>query len=144
MRGTANMSVNEMHLEGVRRIVEEDSRYAPEAYFFVQEGVTYTAEKLKRRGNEDNQHITGPELLDGIRRYALDEFGQMSKLVFEEWGITCTEDFGNIVFSMVSHNLLGASEEDNIVDFRDIYDFEDAFVKKFVPKYNSVDVTVIV
>ena len=31
------MSVNEMYLEGVRRIVADDSRYTPEAYFFIQE-----------------------------------------------------------------------------------------------------------
>ena len=137
------MGVNETYLEGVRRIVADDSRYTPEAYFFIQEAVTYTAEQLKRRGNSENQHITGKELLDGIRQHALAEFGPMAHLVFDEWGIHCTEDFGNIVFSMVNHNLLGASDEDTINDFRDIYDFEEAFVEEFLPDNEAVDIPTI-
>ncbi|MDP7396579.1 MAG: hypothetical protein QGF67_04915 [Lentisphaeria bacterium] len=137
------MGVNETYLDGVRRIVADDSRYPPEAYFFIQEAVTYTAEQLERRGNDGNQHITGKELLDGIRQHALSEFGPMARLVFDEWGIHCTEDFGNIVFSMVSHNLLGASDEDTISDFRDIYDFEKAFVEEFLPGNEDVDIPTI-
>ena len=137
------MGVNETYLEGVRRIVADDSRYTPEAYFFIQEAVTYTAGQLKRRGDNENQHITGEELLDGIRQHALAEFGPMARLVFGEWGIHCTEDFGNIVFSMISHNLLGGSEEDTINDFRDIYDFEKAFVEEFLPDNKDVDIPTI-
>ncbi len=138
------MSVDKLYHDGIRRIVEEDSRYVPDAYYFMQQAVTYTAERLNRRKKGDGeQHITGRELVAGIRDYALGQFGPMALDVFDEWGIRCTEDFGNIVFLMVSHQLLGASEDDTIDDFIDIYDFREAFEGSFRPQGKPVNVPLL-
>src|ERR1043166_2913911 len=68
-----------------------------------------------------------------MRQYALKEFGPMVLTVFESWGIRCTEDIGNMVFNLIEAGIFGKTEEDSIEDFKDVYDFEQAFVKPFAP-----------
>jgi uncharacterized repeat protein (TIGR04138 family) len=79
------------------------------------------------------RHVSGQELLGGIRDYALAQFGPMTQMVFEEWGIKRCEDFGEIVFNMVEIGLLGKTEKDSREDFANGYDFDDAFRKPFRP-----------
>jgi uncharacterized repeat protein (TIGR04138 family) len=65
--------------------------------------------------------------LEGIREFAIEQFGPMVKTVFSHWGIKTTHDFGNIVFNMVEWLLLSKTEQDSINDFKDVYDFDAAF-----------------
>jgi uncharacterized repeat protein (TIGR04138 family) len=85
------------------------------------------------------RHITGQELLDGIRQFALQQFGPMAVTVFEEWGVKNCRDFGDIVFNMVEISLLAKTDKDSRDDFQNGYDFTDAFRKPFWPqdKLNS-------
>ena len=109
-------------LEKIRKICGKNPRYKPEAYLFVLASLHFTVNSLS-----ESRHVTGQELLAGIRVYGMDQFGPMTRQVFSHWGITRTEDFGNIVFSLVDAKLLGKTEEDSIEHFQDIYDFETAF-----------------
>ena len=110
-------------------ILEKDARYMPEAYFFVLDGLDHTVRKL-----EQPRHVSGQELLDGMREYALKEYGPVSKRVLSEWGINECVDFGNIVFNLVGEGMLGKTEKDSIEDFMGGYDFHEAFIKPFAPK----------
>ena len=112
--------------EGVTEIAKHDGRYAREAYFFVSESLSFTQEMLDQKG-----HVTGQELLEGVKRYALSEFGYMARVVFESWGVNRTEDVGEIVFNMVNHSLLGKTETDTMEDFKDGYDFRKVFEEGF-------------
>ena len=134
--------MTEDYYERIQAILEEDSRYHPDAYAFVQEAVGYTQEKLQR-GQGPDRHVSGQELIEGMRDLALAQFGPMAMLVLQEWGIHTTEDFGHVVFSLIRHRLLGASESDTLEDFRDGYTFEDAFVKTFQPAGADVQIDVI-
>ncbi len=109
-------------------ILESDRRYTPEAYLFVREGLDHTVRQL-----EKPRHVSGQELLEGIREYALREFGPVTRRVLSEWGINDCLDFGNIVFNLVKHDLLGKTEEDSIEDFMGGYDFTEAFIQPFLP-----------
>ena len=109
-------------LTKIDRICKEDSRYKPEAYLFVLAALHFTINQLM-----EHRHITGQELLGGIRIYGLDQFGPLARQVFEHWGITQTEDFGYIVFSLVEAKLLGKTEEDSLADFQNVYNFSTAF-----------------
>lgn len=109
-------------------ILEADKRYSAEAYLFVREGLDHTVRKL-----EKPRHVSGQELLEGIREYALKEFGPIAKRVLSEWGINECIDFGNIVFNLVNEGLLGKTDKDSIEDFRNGYDFSEAFLKPFRP-----------
>ena len=59
----------------------------------------------RRRTDEEpaaaQHHVTGQELCEAIRRYALDQYGYMAKLVLNNWGIRSTGDFGEIVFNLI-------------------------------------------
>ena len=48
-----------------------------------------------------------------------------------------SEDIGEVVFNMVDKNLLGSSEEDNIDDFKNGFDFNKEFSKPFQPDGNK-------
>lgn len=114
--------------EILQEILRRDSRYTEEAYAFVRAGLDFTVRKL-----EKPRHVSGQELLDGIRRFTLQEFGPMSKTILVAWGITCTEDVGEIVFNMVETGLLGKTEKDSREDFANGYDFDEAFRRPFQP-----------
>src|SRR6185436_2908988 len=80
------------------------------------------------------RHITGQELLAGIRDYALSLYGPMVPTVFDEWGIRGCEDFGEIVFNMVEVGLLAKTDEDSREHFKGVYGFDEAFRKPFLPE----------
>ena len=106
----------------IEEICVKDSRYKPDAYEFLMQALHFTQNKLKRQ-----THVTGRELLEGIREFAIEQYGPMAKTVLEHWGITKTQDFGNIVFNMVDKKMLSKTEEDSIDAFKDVYDFASAF-----------------
>jgi len=119
--------------EKVEMILAKDARYARDAYAFVRESLDYTQKNIGKENKGQVRHITGQELLDGIRQFALNQFGPMVVTVLEEWGVHNCRDFGEIVFNMVEIELLAKTENDNRDDFNNGYDFTDAFRKPFWP-----------
>jgi uncharacterized repeat protein (TIGR04138 family) len=103
-----------------------DPRYKLESYVFVINAVEFTMRSLRRRG-----HVTGHELLDGIKGLAKREFGPMAKTVFESWGVSTTEDFGEIVFKLIEAGVLGKTDRDSREDFSDVFDFNDVFERQY-------------
>ncbi|MCK4674060.1 hypothetical protein KAT67_08775, partial [candidate division WOR-3 bacterium] len=69
--------------------------------------------------------------LEGIKDLALNRYGSTAKMVFNHWGIKKTVDLGDIVFNMVNAKLLSKTEEDSLDDFKDVYNFEDVFIKDY-------------
>lgn len=124
--------------EIIDRIVATDPRYDREAYYFVREALDYTQEKVCKRSGGRPRHVTGKELLEGIREYALKQFGPLAMFVLNEWGIHRTEDFGEIVFNMVDAGLLLKTKDDKKEDFANGYDFEEVFKKPFLPESKQV------
>lgn len=114
-------------------ILAKDTRYQRDAYHFVKDALDHTQKLVLRQNREQMRHVSGQELLNGIRDYALAQFGPMTKMVFEEWGIKRCEDFGEIVFNMVEIGLLGKTEKDSRADFANGYSFDEAFRKPFLP-----------
>jgi uncharacterized repeat protein (TIGR04138 family) len=117
----------------LKNIVEKDSRYPMEAYVFVLEALFHTRKKFRIK-----THVTGQQLLEGIRDFALRRYGLMTKTVFEHWGIKETLDFGNIVFNMVNEKILSKTEHDKLDDFKDVYDFDEVFVKDYQLKVKKI------
>ncbi len=114
-------------------VLAKDPRYPRDAYLFVKDALDHTQKIVLKENKGEMRHVTGQELLGGIRDYALVQFGPMTQMVFEEWGIKRCEDFGEIVFNMVEIGLLGKTEKDSREDFGGGYDFNDAFRKPFLP-----------
>jgi uncharacterized repeat protein (TIGR04138 family) len=122
--------------EIVGLICKEDPRFDRKAYDFVRQALDSTVKEMKRKQPErtgKSQHVTGAELLTGIRDYALDQYGPLAKTVLNTWGIRRCSDFGDIVFNLIEYNVFSKTENDRREDFADIYDFDAAFVKPFLP-----------
>ena len=123
-------------LEKINQIIAEDPRYNANAYYFLLKCLNYSFDKFKKvfidsEKAEKSKHISGEQLLQGIGEIALLDFGYMTQAVFNCWGITKTQDWGEIVYNMILRNLLSESDTDCKVDFKDVYDFVDAFDKAF-------------
>ena len=123
--------------EIVGLICKEYTRFDRKAYDFIRLGSDHTVKELKNKETSSkasrSRHVSGPELLEGLRVYALEQFGPLTKTVLESWGIRRCSDFGDIVFNLIEYNVFSKTENDRREDFSDLYTFEDAFVKPFLP-----------
>jgi uncharacterized repeat protein (TIGR04138 family) len=122
--------------EIVDLIRKEDARYDRKAYAFVRQGLDQTVKSLKKSDPErtqHSQHVSGRELLEGLRAYALDQFGPLAMTVLESWGVHRCSDFGDIVFNLIEYRVFSKTEQDRREDFTEVFNFDDAFVKPFKP-----------
>ena len=110
----------------LREAVARNPRYHIEAYAFVCEAVDYTCRKLGER-----RDVSGRELLGGICELALERFGFLARLVLQHWGVTRTDDFGEMVFALVEVGLLGKSPRDTMADFHDVFDLRQALDEQY-------------
>jgi uncharacterized repeat protein (TIGR04138 family) len=120
--------------EALDSIVTSDPRYQREAYIFLRDALDFTTKQQKKAKGTAVRHVSGPELLQGVRQYSLREFGPMVITVFDSWGIRSTEDIGHMVFNLIGAGIFGKTDEDSIDDFKNVYDFQEAFAKPFAPE----------
>lgn len=106
----------------IELITLEDPRYHEDAYEFVLDALHFSQKKFRR-----SKHVSGKELLEGIKELVMRRFGPMGISVLKFWGVKSTEDFGNIVFNLVNKKLLSKTQEDCLEDFKDVFDFERIF-----------------
>jgi uncharacterized repeat protein (TIGR04138 family) len=135
------------------RLIREDRRYYAEAYVFVWEALNFAQQELGMGAEhvsepveaapEDDEtrqpqrHVTGQELCEAIRRFAVRQFGYMAKVVLNSWGIKTTGDFGEIVFNLIRIGRMRKTKDDRREDFENLYDFDAAFVQDF--KFSAKD-----
>lgn len=114
-------------------------KYHPDAYRFVDQALRYTQRRLRRSAehaaeeelDEEAAHISGRELLDGVRELAINEFGLMAISVFRHWGVRSTDDFGRIVFDFIERGAMRKTDRDQLTDFFDVYDFDQVFDQEY-------------
>lgn len=119
--------------EVIEQLLARDPRYPREAYLFLRDALEHTQQQVARQAKGGVRHVSGQELLQGIREFALAQFGPMALTVFDDWGIHAGEDFGAMVFNMIGARLLAKTDKDTLDDFRGVYNFDDAFRKPFLP-----------
>lgn len=120
--------------EVIELIRKEDPRYEGGAYFFVRQALDFTLRRLKSgKRQRTSSHVSGGELLDGIKDFAIEQYGPMAKTLFDTWNVRTCEDFGRIVFHLVDFGVLGKTENDSEEDFQACYTFEEAFEHPFLP-----------
>ncbi|PYK11705.1 MAG: hypothetical protein DME65_06590 [Verrucomicrobia bacterium] len=124
--------------EALDSIVKSDPRYERDAYVFLRDALDFTTKQQKKTKGTSVRHVSGPELLEGLRQYALKEFGPMVMTVFHSWGIQSSGDIGNMVFNLIGAGIFGKTETDSLEDFKNVYDFEEVFVKPFAPEKPEV------
>ncbi len=128
------------------QLVREDPRYPVEAYMFVREALAYAADSMElgcqsydsdlEAGSathlaQRERHLTGQQLCEAIRQYALNQFGYMAKVVLRNWGIEKTGCFGDIVYNMINVGIMKKSSSDRRSHFDDVYQFDEVFEHEF-------------
>ncbi|BAM02307.1 Minf_1886 family protein [Phycisphaera mikurensis] len=116
------------------------SRYPLDAFLFVQRGLDHTVRALHGDGDDATQaqdpeedeedtsrHVSGRQLCEGIRDFAIAQYGLLAPVVLNRWNVRRSQDFGRIVFEMVDAGLMRKTDEDNVDDFNDVFDFREAF-----------------
>jgi len=125
--------------EALESVVGSDPRYQRDGYIFLRDALDFTTKQHKKVKGVSVRHVSGPELLDGVRQYALKEFGPMVMTVFDSWGIHSCEDIGHMVFNLIGAGVFGKTDNDSIEDFKNVYDFQEAFVQPFAPPKQEPD-----
>ena len=125
--------------EVVDAIRKEDPRYERRAYFFLRDALDHTVKTVRKSESKSGKsrgtnHVTGQELVESIRDYALQQFGPMTYHVLTQWRITRCGDFGEMVYQLIGQGVFSKTDADRKEDFAELYDFETAFVKPFLPK----------
>ncbi len=114
----------------------KQTAYPPEAFLFVQRGLEFTVRRVHgekavqpqaKEENAPSRHVSGQMLCQGLRDYALQQYGLLARTVLKQWHINSTEDFGKIVFAMVESGLMQKTDDDTVHDFVDVFDFNQAF-----------------
>jgi uncharacterized repeat protein (TIGR04138 family) len=124
-----------MHHPKLDELVRKDARYAYEAYEFLFQALAFTQRNLGRDQQEGSveqeHHVSGPELLAGVRDLGLQEFGLMARTVFRMWGVNSTADFGELVFNLIEAGLMSKTDDDDRLDFHDVYDLDQALTQGY-------------
>lgn len=120
-------------LQALDELLEHDARYDREAYLFLKEALEFTVKQKRKARTNDVRHVTPAELIDGVRLYALREFGPMVPSVLDYWRVKNCGDVGEMVFNLIRAGVFGKNETDTIEDFQNGFDFHEAFVEPFLP-----------
>lgn len=123
----------------LKQLLEKDPRYPVEAYEFVRDALAYAHDVMhlgespepEEDAKENERHLTGQELCEAGRRYALEQYGMMAKVVLNSWGIHSTSDIGEVVYNLINVDLMRKSPADRREDFNDVFDFRKAFQEDF-------------
>ncbi len=105
-------------------ILKKDARYDRRAYDFMLRVIAEASASAKG-------HVTGQELLTFFRDLALDAYGPLAYTVLVDWGLTCCEDVGEIVFNLVDSKRIGKTDQDSPADFLGGFDFKEEFLGPF-------------
>ena len=119
--------------EALDAVLNRDSRYARDAYIFLRDALDFTLKKRGKGRKEGAPDVPSSELLDGFRLYALKEYGPMSSMVLESWGVQSCEDIGHLVFNLVEAGVFSKTDRDTLDEFRNGFEFDEAFQAPFRP-----------
>ncbi len=122
-------------------LLRRDRRYHRNAYFFIFEALRYAQEQMGLGQSilsdepmlEDQRHVTGQQLCEAIRRYAVEQYGMLAKSVLNEWGVRQTADFGEIVFNLIELGQMKKTNSDRREDFVNVFDFNEGLRDAFLP-----------
>ena len=137
------------------QLLRRDARYKLDAYLFVLEALSFAQESLgmgaepplddleparaaepaprprvgKPRRKPAERHLTGQELCEAARQYALQQYGLLARTVLGTWGVRSTADLGEIVFNMIEIGQMRKTRKDKREDFHGVYDFDEALCR---------------
>ena len=108
-------------------IAEQSPEYELDALLFVHSALDYALAHYSQNAPGVSRHLTGAELSEGVRLFAIEQFGEMAYFTLNSWGLKSTYDIGCIVFKMIDKEVFSKQEGDSLDDFRNVYSFKEAF-----------------
>lgn len=105
-------------------VVAKDSRYNARAYALLMDVVNYLC-------GINRGHVTGESVLEEFKECALEQYGPLTYTVLTEWGVTCTEDIGEMMFNLTDSGRVGKDENDTPDSFANGYDFKEVFLDPY-------------
>jgi uncharacterized repeat protein (TIGR04138 family) len=129
-------------------IIRADGRYPIEAYvFLLNEGWPYALRQAYGddvklvppvpggsgsgggggSGGKPPRHVSGRQICLALRDLAIEKWGMLAETVLKHWNIRETVDFGNMVYLLIQNGVMHKTPEDSLEDFRNVYDFPQAF-----------------
>jgi uncharacterized repeat protein (TIGR04138 family) len=122
----------------MEEVIRDDGRYPPEAFAFLHDGLNHAVETVHGESVPEDasemeapgNHVSGQQLTWALRDLAIERWGMLARTVLRRWNIRRTIDFGNMVYLMIDAGFMRKTEEDSLEDFRDVYDFDEAFCFK--------------
>lgn len=137
------------------QLLQRDRRYPLDAYLFILEALSFAQESLgmgqeppseelesaalaeeepgargkakRPRRRRSERHLTGQQLCEAARHYAIQQYGYLARTVLANWGVKRTDDFGELVFNMIEIGQMRKTRKDKREDFHHVYDFSEAF-----------------
>jgi len=111
-----------------QEIILADGRYPLAAYVFLRDGMERVGRNSPggRRPGEGH-HVTGEQCCIALRDLAIERWGRLARTVLTRWNVHGTIDFGNMVYLLIKHEFMAKTPSDSIEDFREVYDFREAF-----------------
>jgi uncharacterized repeat protein (TIGR04138 family) len=119
--------------QSVVSIMKRDKRFDPHAYFFLKDALDFTLKRIAESNGGKARHVTGPELLEGCRDFALEQFGPMASTLMSEWSVRKCQDVGDMVFNLIEEQVFGKQDSDKKEDFSEVFDFESSLIVPFLP-----------
>ena len=113
--------------EKFQALLHTHTKYDAEAYNFIYEALDWTLKHVVHKIEGMIRHVTGQELCEGFRQYAIEQFGCMALTVLEGWNVFSTDDVGSIIFNLIEFDLMAKQETDSRVDFKKVFNFEEEF-----------------
>lgn len=117
--------------EAVSNIVCKDPRFSARAYSFLKDALDFTVQRVEEQENGSPRHVSGQELLDGFRDYALNQFGPMAATVMKEWGLKSGSNVGEMVFALIDEDVFSKQPGDSLDDFKGFTSFRKVFEEPF-------------
>ena len=101
-------------------ITGKDPRYDARAYALLMDCVHY----LGKEGG----HMSSADVMEEFKERALDQYGPMTFTVLGEWGLSSTEDIGEMMFNLTENHRVRKDENDTPESFANGYDFKETFL----------------
>lgn len=110
----------------IEAVLREDGRFRVQACQFLHEALSRAVGEV--HGADATQgHVSGQALCESLRELAWDRYGPLAPTVLQRWGITSSYNFGELVYLLIAHDLMGKEDDDTVDDFRDGFDMERDF-----------------
>jgi uncharacterized repeat protein (TIGR04138 family) len=120
--------------QSVVSILKREKRFDPHAYFFLKDALDFTLRRIAEKNGGQARHVSGAELCEGYRDFALEQFGPMASTLMLEWSVRKCQDIGDMVFHLIDEQVFGKQDSDKPEDFSEAFDFQASLVAPFLPQ----------